>query len=182
MQIWIMISINSNSQVGKPRLESLSTSLHGKFCIWTFVNKMMSLLFNMLSRFFMDFKSGAMVRNLPVNAGDERDAGWIPGMGRSPGGWNGNPLQYSGLGNSMDRGTCQSTVHGTAKSQTQLSTYTKHRFVIACLPWSKCLLISWLQTSPTVILESKKIKSVTDSPFSPAFAISDGAGCHDLNF
>ena len=42
-----------------------------------------------------------MVKNLPVNA---RDAGSIPGLGRSPGGGNGNPLQYSCLGNSMDRG------------------------------------------------------------------------------
>ena len=47
------------------------------------------------------------VKNPPANAGDAEDAGLIPGSGRSPGGGNGNPLQYSGLENSMDRGTWQ---------------------------------------------------------------------------
>ena len=45
-----------------------------------------------------------MVKNLPANAGDARDVGLIPGSGRSPGERNGNPLQYSCLENSMDRG------------------------------------------------------------------------------
>ena len=49
------------------------------------------------------------------------DAGLIPGTGRSPGGRNGNPLQYSCLGNSMDRGTWRAKVHGVAKSRTTLS-------------------------------------------------------------
>ena len=44
------------------------------------------------------------VKILPANAGDIRDAGWIPGSGRSPGGEHGNPLQYSCLENPMDRG------------------------------------------------------------------------------
>ena len=46
-----------------------------------------------------------VVKNPPANAGDVRDAGLIPGSGRSPGGGHGNPLQYSCLENSMDRGT-----------------------------------------------------------------------------
>ena len=50
------------------------------------------------------FPSGSMVKNLPTNAGDERDRGLVPGSGRSPGEGNGNPLQYSCLENSMDRG------------------------------------------------------------------------------
>ena len=54
-----------------------------------------------------------MVKNLPASAGD---AGLIPGLGRSPGGGNGNPFQYSGLGNPMDKGTWQTTVHGVAES------------------------------------------------------------------
>jgi len=62
-----------------------------------------------------------VVKNLPSNAGDVRDMGSIPGLGRSPGGGNGNPLQYSCLENPMDRGAWQATVHGIAKSQTQLS-------------------------------------------------------------
>ena len=45
-----------------------------------------------------------MVKNMPANAGDERDAGLIPGLERSPGGGYGNPLQYSCLENLMDRG------------------------------------------------------------------------------
>ena len=50
-----------------------------------------------------------------------RDMGLIPGSGRSPGGGNGNPLQYSCLENPTDRGAWQVTVHAVAKSQTQLS-------------------------------------------------------------
>ena len=45
-----------------------------------------------------------MVKNPPASAGDPRDVGNIPGLGRSPGRWHGNPLQYSCLENSMDRG------------------------------------------------------------------------------
>jgi len=46
----------------------------------------------------------ALPKNLPANAGDSRDVGLIPGSGRAPGEGNGNPLQYSCLENSMDRG------------------------------------------------------------------------------
>ena len=49
------------------------------------------------------------------------DPGSMPGLGRSPGGGNGNPLQYSCLENAMNRGAWQATVHAVAKSQTQLS-------------------------------------------------------------
>ena len=62
-----------------------------------------------------------MVKNLPANAGDTRDVGLIPESGRSPGGGNGNPLQHSCLGNSMDRGAWKATVHGVTQSQTRLS-------------------------------------------------------------
>ena len=53
-----------------------------------------------------------MVKNLPANAGDVREVGSIPGWGRSPVGEQGNSLQYSCLGNAMDRGAWQATVHG----------------------------------------------------------------------
>ena len=56
-----------------------------------------------------------VLRNLPANA---RDAGLIPGLGRSPGIGNGNPLQYSCLENSMDRGAWQAPVNEITKSQT----------------------------------------------------------------
>ena len=56
-----------------------------------------------------------MVKNPPVNAGDTRDAGSISGLARSPGERHGNPLQYSCLGNPMDRGAWWATVYGVAK-------------------------------------------------------------------
>ena len=52
-----------------------------------------------------------IVKNPPANAGDIRDAGSIPGLGRSPGGGHGNPLQYSCLENRKDRRAWQATVH-----------------------------------------------------------------------
>ena len=66
--------------------------------------------------FMLGFPGGAVVKNPPANAGDPRNKGLIPGLGRSPEGGHSNPLQYSGLENSMDH-----IVHGVAKSQTQLS-------------------------------------------------------------
>ena len=66
----------------------------------------------------MGFPGGVVVKNLPARAGDARDMGSIPGSEKSPGGGNDNPLQYSCLGNSMDRGGWWATVHGVAKSWT----------------------------------------------------------------
>ena len=60
-----------------------------------------------------------VVKNMLANAGDTRDVGSIPGLGRSPGVGNGNQLQYSSLRNAMDRGAWQATVHGVAKSWTK---------------------------------------------------------------
>ena len=62
-----------------------------------------------------------MVKNPPANAGDTRDLGLISGLGRSPGGGHGNPLQYSCLESPMGRGAWRATVHGVAESQTRLS-------------------------------------------------------------
>ena len=59
-----------------------------------------------------------MVKNLPANAGVIRDVGSVPGLGRSPGGGHGNPLQYSCLENPMDRGAWQAMVYEVTKSQT----------------------------------------------------------------
>ena len=61
------------------------------------------------------FPGSSMVKNPPANAGD---TGSIPGLGRSPGGGNDNPLQYYCLENPMDRGGWWVTVHGITKSQT----------------------------------------------------------------
>ena len=59
-----------------------------------------------------------VVKNLPVNAGDTRDTASIPGLGRSPGAGSGHPLQYSCLGNPMDRAAWWATVHRVAESDT----------------------------------------------------------------
>ena len=59
-----------------------------------------------------------VVKNPPANAGDIRHLGSIPGLGRSLGVGNDNPLQYSCLENSMDTGVWRGTVHGVTKSQT----------------------------------------------------------------
>ena len=62
-----------------------------------------------------------MVKNPPANAGDIRDMGLIPELGRSPGGGHGNPFHYSCLENPMDRGAWRVTVHRVTKSRTKLS-------------------------------------------------------------
>ena len=61
-----------------------------------------------------------VVKNPPANAGDTRDVGLMPGLGRSPAGGPGNPLRYSCLENPMDRGAWWAGVHGVAKSRARL--------------------------------------------------------------
>ena len=60
-----------------------------------------------------------MVKSPPANAGDVRDAGLTPGLGRSPGGGHGNPLQYSCMENPKDREAWWATVHGITTSQSR---------------------------------------------------------------
>ena len=82
-----------------------------------------------------------MVKNLPANARDIRDMGSIPGLGRSPRRGHGNPLQYSCLKNSMDRGAWRATVH----SVTKLDRTSVRRALIAVLRYVgtpfQCLLL-----------------------------------------
>ena len=61
-----------------------------------------------------------VVKNMPANAGDIKDMDSFPGLGRSPGGGRGNPLQYSCLENPMDRGAWRAIVHRTTKRRTPL--------------------------------------------------------------
>ena len=70
---------------------------------------------NIQTLLYMGFPGDSVVKNPPANTGD---AGLIPGLGRSPGEGNGNPLQYSCLGNPMEKGVWLVTVHGVTKSQT----------------------------------------------------------------
>ena len=67
-----------------------------------------------------------VVKNPPASAGDIRDAGSIPGSGRSPGGGHGNPLQYACLKNPMNRGAWWATVHRVSWSQTWLKWLSTH--------------------------------------------------------
>ena len=84
----------------------------------------------------LGFLGGSSGKESARNAGASGDTGLIPGSGRSPGGGNGNLLQYSCLGNPMDRGDWWATVHGAAKSQTQLKQFSMQHacklFFVAC--------------------------------------------------
>ena len=66
----------------------------------------------------MGFPGGTALKNPSANAGEARDAGSFPGLERTPGEGNGNPLQYSCLENPMDRGAWRATFHGVAESRT----------------------------------------------------------------
>ena len=73
------------------------------------------------SHLFQDFLGGSDGKASAYNAGD---LGSVPGLGRTPGEGNGNPLQYSCLENPMDGGACQATVYEVTKSRTRLSDFT----------------------------------------------------------
>ena len=75
-------------------------------------------MYSNLSNSHTGFPGSTVVKNPPSIAGDARDMGSIPASERSLGVGNGNPLQYSCLENSMDRGAWQATVHGVTESQT----------------------------------------------------------------
>ena len=77
-----------------------------------------------MSAFLLLTWSSSIDTDGKVSARNAGDLGSIAGSGRSPGEGNGNPLQYSCLENSMDRGAWQARVHGIAKSWTQLNTNT----------------------------------------------------------
>ena len=82
--------------------------------------------------------------NPPANAGDAQDVGLIPELGRSPGVGTGNPLQYSCLENSMDRGTWWVTVHGVTKSLDMIEALTHtHKSLTVSLPYYPALLLNF---------------------------------------
>ena len=73
-------------------------------------------------------QAALVVKNPPANAGDRRDAGPIPGLGRPPGGGHGHPLQYSCLVNPTDRGAWRATIRKVAKSRTRLKRLSTHTY------------------------------------------------------
>ena len=92
-----------------------------------------------------------MIKNPPANTGDTRDVGLIPGLGRSPGVGNDNPLKYSFLENSMDTGAWGARVHGVTRSQTQLSTHTHIRHLLLQLEGKKSEIFSRCRGSPGLV-------------------------------
>ena len=84
------------------------------------------------------FLGGTVVRNPPASAGDARDAGSIPGSGRTPGEGNKNPLQYSCLEISMDRGIWWATAHVVTKSQTRWVAEHTKLYRQGCLYFALC--------------------------------------------
>ena len=91
----------------------------------TFASSSYMLYFWVILIYLLGFPSASEVKASACNVGD---LGLIPGSGRSPGEGNGNPLEYSCLGNSMDGGTWWPTVHRVAKSRTRLSNFTSLHF------------------------------------------------------
>ena len=79
-----------------------------------------------LEALYQAFQVALVIKNPPANAGDARDSGSIPALGRSPGGGHDNPLQYSSLGNPVEREAWQATVHEVAKSRTRLKQLSTH--------------------------------------------------------
>ena len=77
------------------------------------------------------FPGVSVGKDLPANAGDLRYVGSVPGLGRSPGGGHGTPLQYSCLDNPIDRGASRTMVHRVTKSQTGLKLLGIHARVLA---------------------------------------------------
>ena len=98
------------------------------------------------------------------------DTGLIPGLGRSPGGGHGNPLQYSCLENPMDRGAWWATVHGVAKSQTRLSDQTAANEVTTTLVQPG--LEPWQSASQQVVLTTPQGR--------PAPLLGRPPACSDL--
>ena len=87
-------------------------------------------------RLLWGFPCGSVIKNLPAIQETE-DMDSVPGLGGSPGGWNGNPLQYSCQENPMDKGAWQATVDGVTKSQTKLSNWAHtHKVIVGIMQFN----------------------------------------------
>ena len=102
------------------------------------------------------FLDGSAVKESACIAGDTRDTGLILGLGRSPGGGNENPLQYSCLGNPMDREAWWTIVHGVEKSRTRLSTHTHILFI-----WLRQVLVA---AHRTFVVSCRTFHSASRTP------------------
>ena len=113
-----------------------------------FLLTFLKLFLKLILYIYMGFPGGSEVKASACNAGD---LGSIPGLGRSPGEGNGNPLQYSCLENPMDGGAWWATIHRVAKSRTRLSDFT-HIYIYICghIIWYAgiLLIVSWAGIKP----------------------------------
>ena len=100
----------------------------------------------------MGFPGGSGVKNSPANAGDVRDVDLTPQWGRCLGEGNGNLLEFLCLENSMERGAWSATVHGSAKSQIQLSMIMMH-----CITTEDKYLLHFIWIKPCVLTCTEKI-------------------------
>ena len=152
-----------------------------------------SWVYNDFQHFLKVWASQAVlvVTNPPANAGDLGDAGSFPGLGRSPGEGNGNPLQYSCLGNSMDRGAWRATVHWVTKSRTWLRDWAppwpanfKQNKTLG--PQAKVLLLSlppspltrWVSTTELLCHEEVASQKATWDELAGMFSVSRVLGIY----
>ena len=115
--VYIVFLADNLKQVESSREGEREKDLQKEDPLFLVVQQMASSLWALVSSSW-GFPGGTVVKNPSANAGDTRNKSSIPGSVRSPGEGNGNPLQYSCLGNPVDRGVWQVTVYGVTKSQT----------------------------------------------------------------
>ena len=101
-----------------------------------------------LSDSFQFVATSLVAQTVKASSYNAGDLGSIPGLGRSPGEGNGNPLKYSCLENPMDRGAWQATAHGVAKSQTGLRKFTALHFCVGLRFQDKVSLLVWPLADP----------------------------------
>jgi len=137
------------------------SSLHT--ILFTTVDLQYSLNFLSLCTFVRDFPGRPSGKEpaCQYNAGDIKDVGLIPELGRSPGEGNGNPLQYSCLKNPMDRGAWRATVHGVAKSQTRLKGLSTHVWGCSSASSSPLFITSLLYYLPNKLFFTVNIYEVS---------------------
>ena len=120
--LWCLILLSIFSYASCPLAHLRRNVYSDPFSIFKFdhlsVAEFKSSLYILVIRPILGLQGGSVVKNLLVNAGD---TGSIPGSGRSSGGGNGSPLQYSCLGNPIDREAWWATVHGVTKSRKWVS-------------------------------------------------------------
>ena len=119
--------------------------------------------FRRMYQAYLGFPGVSEVKESACNVGD---LGSIPGLGRSPGEGNGNPLQYSCLENPMDRGAWWATVHGVTKSRTRLSDFASLSLpsglliILDCLVFLCLVLVFFGHTACGILVPQPRIKPV----------------------